>query len=149
MTWDFTEIKLLSQVMRRWIPMGNVYTQLSSISPPSLSAHDSLWIEFYYCTAVRVIYLRYTATSKCPHKLCWKISGAAPGLRNFLDILNTTYVYGPMSHALPHPHHETAGVLFSPPLLEYYASFYLPIRCSFKIFPESLSFREIQNSTII
>jgi hypothetical protein len=56
-TWDLAEIKQCTQVMRSWIQMRNVYNQPPSITPPSLSDHDSLWIEFPYCTA-----FRFTAT---------------------------------------------------------------------------------------
>jgi len=99
MTWDVTEIKQCTQVMRSWIPMRNVYNQPSSVTPPSLSDHDSLWIEFPHCTA-----FRFTATSTYPHKLWWTNSGAVSGLRNFLNNLNTTNVYWPKVHALPYPY---------------------------------------------
>jgi len=57
MTWYLTEIKQCTHVMQSWIQMRNVYNQLPSITPPSLSDHNSLWIEFPYCTA-----FRFTAT---------------------------------------------------------------------------------------
>jgi hypothetical protein len=57
MAWNLTEIKQCTQGMRSWIQMRNVYNQPPSITPPSLSEHCSLWIEFPYCTA-----FRFTAT---------------------------------------------------------------------------------------
>ena len=57
MTGDLTAIKHFTQVMRSWIQMRNVYNQPPSITPPSLSDHDSQWIEFPYCTT-----FRFTAT---------------------------------------------------------------------------------------
>jgi hypothetical protein len=56
-TWDLTQIKQRTQVMRSWIQMRNVYNQSPSKTPPSLSDRVSQWIEFPYCTV-----FRFTAT---------------------------------------------------------------------------------------